>query len=861
MKALLDGHSRLDQSLRPSAYRLRLHVDPSAARYEGQVEIECLDMAEREAAREAFDLHAEGLQIASATWRAGAEAHLLTALQGPNGALRLSASAPLPRAQAFTLTLDFSGPLDEVPEGVYRVCEGDAWYVFTQFEPLSARRCFPCFDEPDFKAPFTLTLAVPPSCTAAANAPTSRKDAFTERDVHLFAETPPIATYLVAFAVGPFDVVEAPEVPGVDDVPLRVLTTRGRGHLAAYALERTPQLLRALARWFGQPYPYDKLDLVGVPNFAAGAMENVGLVTFRERLVLLDAEAAPANDRLWAQIVIAHELAHMWFGNLVTMRWWDDLWLNEAFATWMEMECVAEVDPSVDARMEAVAETLRVMDHDALVEARAIRQPIVDGGDVLNAFDGITYSKGAGVVRMIEAWLGADAFQAGVRAYLRDHAHANAVTADLVDALTRASGEPVGPVLASWLDQPGLPLVTARLVQDGAAVELTQRRYLPDDAASTAAWQIPICLRFGADDNAQGSVVRYLLDAPRKVYELPPGPRATWLHPNAGEVGYFHWAVEPDALRALVGPRLASLSVAERLGLVEHLGALSESGALPAEDHLHALARLATDAHRLVVAAVCASVRKLHRLVAAPATLAALSAWIERHLSAHYERLGLTPRVDDDAATRLLRPVVLQTIAETFPGHPVHGQARVQALSLLHNASAADPEHAQSVLPIAALSADSALIDALVVALRTAPTPAHRAAALSALGQVPTPAMVAHVLDLFLTDTLRAQDFFGVVRPMRRREDTLEAAWVWIEGHWTQASAKLGDEACAHLPSLVAASANPSLAARVEAFFENPARRKPGVERHVRQAREEVARRARWAARAEVELSLALRIP
>jgi len=861
MTLTLDGHRRLNPGIRPSAYRLRLHIDPNAARYTGHVEVDCVCASARDAATQALDLHAEGLQIESATWRAGAAARPLTALLGPNGALRLNASEPLPSAEVFTLTLDFSGPLDEVPEGVYRVCEGDAWYVFTQFEPLSARRCFPCFDEPDFKAPFTLTLVVPPSCVAAANAPTSRKDAFTERDVHLFAETPPIATYLVAFAVGPFDVVEAPEVPGVDDVPLRVLTTRGRGHLAAYALERTPQLLRALSRWFGQPYPYDKLDLVGVPNFAAGAMENVGLVTFRERLVLLDAEAAPANDRLWAQIVIAHELAHMWFGNLVTMRWWDDLWLNEAFATWMEMECVAEVDPSVDARMEAVAETLRVMDHDALVEARAIRQPIVDGGDVLNAFDGITYSKGAGVVRMVEAWLSADAFQAGVRAYLRDHAHANAVTADLVDALARASGEPVGAVLASWLDQPGLPLITARLVQDGAAVELTQRRYLPDDSASPAVWQVPVSLRYGADDTTQGYVVRYLLDTPRAVFDLPPGPRATWLHPNAGEVGYFHWAVEPEALRALVGPRLASLSVAERLGLVEHLGALSESGALSAEDHLHALAKLATDAHRLVVAAVCASVRKLHRLLATPATVSALSAWTERLFSPHFERLGIVPRADDDASARLLRPVVLQTLAETVPGHALHAAARSHALTLLSNFGAADPEHAQCVLPIAALGADPALVDAFVVALRTAPTPAHRAAALSALGHVPTPALVAHVLDLFLTDSLRAQDFFGVARPMRRHEQTLEAAWVWIEAHWTQAAAKLGDEACAHLPSLVAASTCPSLATRVETFFENPARRKPGVERHVRQAREEVARRARWATRANVDLALALRIP
>jgi alanyl aminopeptidase len=837
------GHHRLPAGLRPERYRLRLRLDPTSDNYAGRVEIDVLNTGSTPAREVA--LHAEALDFDAAALVVDGARREVTPVLGPNGALTVLCEPPLPPGAAATLHLSFRGEMTEVPEGLYRVQENDAWYAFTQFEPLSARRCFPCFDEPDFKAAFSVQLEVPRGLVALSNAPTMRIDAFTDFDVHHFAETAPIATYLVAFAVGTFDVVEANPQPGdLEVVPLRVVTTRGRGHLAQYALERTPRILDALSRWFGLPYPYEKLDLVGVPNFAAGAMENVGLVTFRERLVLLDADEAPANDRLWAQVVIAHELAHMWFGNLVTMRWWDDLWLNEAFATWMEMDCVAQVDPGLDADVEAVAETLRVMDHDALTEARSIRQPIVDGGDVLNAFDGITYSKGAGVVRMVEAWLGRDAFREGVRAYLREHAHGNAETADLLRALARVSGQPVDEVLRTWLDQPGLPVVTARLSPDGLSVDLEQRRYLPDDAPSEAWWHIPMGLRFGTADGAVHSTT-VLLTTRRARFPLPTAVPATWLHPNADEAGYYHWAVDAAALRGLIGPQRAALTTSERLGLVEHLGALFESGAVGVEDYLRALDALATDTHRLVLAALCSALRKLQRLFVGPAQQPDFARWVRRLLDPHLVRLGSRPRPEDDSAERLLRPLIVQTLAEADPEHAVHAELRDLAETLLRDSTGGDPELAQSALVVAALHGDAAYFEAVAAALRHAPTPAHRAAALAAMGHAPTPTLARSALDLFLTDTLRAQDFFGLVRSTRRLDTVQDAVWSWLDAHWDAVAAKLGDEACAHLPSLAAGTHRVELATRVERFFAVPSRRKPGLERHLRQVLEDIGRRAR----------------
>lgn len=840
----IDGHKRLPVDVRPLRYALTLDLDPTSDRFRGEVNI----TLRFEASVDRIRLHADQLRIEEATFERDGHVSAVPFHEGENGGLEyLIPTAEGPTAEGpgeASLRLVYSGPLTEVPEGVYRVREADAWYIFTQFEPISARRCFPCFDEPGFKAEYEIKVRTPKGLIALSNSPIARVEHLLEHDVHAFYATPPLASYLVAFAVGPFDVVDAGNTE--DGVPLRIITTIGRSHLARFAVEETPAILAELTRWFGMPYPYAKLDLVGVPNFAAGAMENVGLVTFRERLLLLDVDHAPAHDRLWAKVVIAHELAHMWFGNLVTMPWWDDLWLNEAFATWMETACVHAIDPSLDIAYEAVLDSLRVMDHDALKEARAIRQPIRDGGDVLNAFDGITYSKGAAVVRMTEAWLGSDVFRLGVQRYLTAFEHGNAVTQDLIDALETASGKDVDVTLRTFLDQPGVPIISVTPIDGGGHARVQQWRYLPNTrpAEPDGRWRIPLTIRYG-DSSGETGRVSHLLTSADEVISLPGGAAATWLHPNASEAAYCHWQLPKASLAMLAGPARIHLDLSEKIALVEHVWALLESGEIPAVDAFEATLSLAAEPHRMVLGAVAGVLRRMARLVVGPLETPALALRLNTAFAPHLSRLGHFPKTGESPADRLLRPVLIGLLADVGACPSVNAELSTWARVALRSIKDADVEVLQYALPIAAWDGDEALLDELVKALDDVPTPAHATAFLTALGSFPGPILGVRALDVFLTDRVRAQDVFTLLRPSQRRPATFQTMWTWLDRHFEVIAEKIGDEMTAHLPGL--ASGFSDVAGRLEAerLFADASRHKPGLDRNLRQALEDIDRRAR----------------
>lgn len=865
---MLNGNQRLPSGVRPIRYALTLWLDPGARGFEGEVRIDVVVDAPTEQIR----LHGRGFEVQQASARrlaAGAghetdtdEAIALTARFGPAGGMALDAARAVEPGR-WCLRVRWRAALGEVPEGLYRVGHRGATYLFTQFEPLAARRVFPCFDEPGFKVPFAVTLVTPPGLVALANTPVAERgpeeageapgDGDAGRVRHVFAPTPPLPTYLVAFAVGPFEVSAADDVargaePGA---PIRVVTTAGSGHLARFALDITPGIVASLARRCGRPLPYRKLDLVGVPDFSAGAMENVGLVTFRERLLLLDRETASASDRMWATIVIAHELAHMWFGNLVTMGWWDDLWLNEAFATDLETRVTDDVAPDFDAGLEAIRETGAVMEHDALAEARAVRQPIVDGGDVLNAFDGITYGKGAALLRMTRGWLGDAAFDAGVDAYLTAHAHGTAGTDDLLVALGRASGEPVPGVLSTFLDQAGVPLVRAELVDDGRTVELRQRRYGVHGSAPSVPWRIPLVLRYGAGDAVYEQPV--LLQRPVQRITLDVAP--DWLHPNGHEQAYVRWQLAPAALAALIGERLEQLTLAERVALPSHLWAQLEIGALPVETMLDCFAALARDPHRLVYGGVVRALRHLGRRVVPAEGADAFARWVRALLRPRLDQIGATPRADETDHDRLARPELVEALAE-------HGRdagliaAMTKALgALLDGLAGSDAGRLQVAAPVAALGGDAALLDRLIAAIPQAPTPGHRVALIKAVGGFTDAALVDRGLSVFLGDVVRAQDVFTLLRPATRRPDTRRRLIDWLDAHYPAVARKVGAEMAAHLPELFTGCSSLDERTRVVALFTPDERRPPGLDRLLRQTLEAIDRNVRLAGRIGRSLS------
>lgn len=847
-----DGNARLDDRVRPTRYVLDLSIDPRGSTFSGKTTIE---VEVREPTR-LVRLHAEAMTGLRAAVAQGGRAIGVATRTGPNGGLALDLTEPLAAGNAV-LTFEYEAPLPEVPVGLYRVKAGEGAYAYTQFEPLEARKAFVCFDQPSFKAPFETTLRVPASMIALSNAPEASRTAEPDGTVTFqFRETPPLPTYLVAFAVGDFDVMEAR--PGaMGDVPFRVITTKGQGALTAWTLARTPKILAALTDWFGRPYPYAKLDLVAVPNFGAGAMENPGLVTFRERFLLLDGAAATVEERLDSEGIIAHELAHMWFGDLVTMGWWDDLWLNEAFATWMSTRAVARVSPDAGARVAAVRSTGFVMGLDSLANTRAIRQPIRDGGDVYNAFDGITYVKGRAVLGMLESWLGERAFQQGVRKYLDAHAHGTATTAELLAALSAASAKPVEETVRAFLDQPGVPLLDvkvtcgqgARVV--AATVRLRQSRYqmLGTELSPGEPWKVPVCMRYGL----RGRVLRecFLLDGAETTVTLGAPGCPAWLYPNAQEEGYYRWSLPPDLLAALTGPLRGKLLLEERVALAGHVMALLRAGRLELPVALARIEDLAADPHPQVLEGVIDALGEVDRVAVTDATRAAWQALVQRLLGPHLARLGKAARVSDSPRDRLVRPRLLRALADMGGDRALRAEARAQVEAFLAGKPGVTAEDLEQSAAMASWDGDEALWRALRDALERPLSPAVRVMIIGALGRFEDPALLTRSLDLLLDGTLLAQDFRTMTGGIGRTEATARLAFGWLEGHYDAVVDKLGDKSAPRLPGMGQGLCDAEGRARVAGFFAAAGRAPAGTARNLGLVLERIdgciRRRAAWA--------------
>ena len=826
----VDGNERLDRSVVPQRYELDLEIDPARDRFSGRVTIEVRIEKRTDVVR----LHGQDLEIGEVAVESAQGRHEVRLALGANGGLALQVSPPLERGAA-RLHFEYEAPLPETPFGVYRVPVGADWYVFTQFQPLDGRRAFPCFDQPEFKTPYTVTLRTPPDSIAVANAPETRRSEEGGLAVHHFAQTRPLPSYLVAFAVGPFDVVELPA--SASPTPMRVLAPRGRGSLSDFALDWSPRILAWLSDYFDRPYPFAKLDLIAVPNFRAGAMENAGLVTFRERLLLV-AENAPTRQRITSLLVIAHEFAHMWFGDLVTLAWWDDLWLNESFASWMASKTIDDLVPEFELRLRAVAHRQYVMDLDSKQGARPIRRPIRHGGDVYNAFDGITYGKGEAVLQMVENWIGADAFRDSVRRYLSTHAYRSATTEDLLEAISATSGREVGGVIGSFLDQPGTPLLDVTLLcEEGAEprVELLQSRYFPGRIALAPGgpWQIPICLVWGAEPNPSIRVRDCFVEGERMSTHQLVGDRCpTWLHPNADEIGYYRWQLSEDRLLALLRDSAKLLSPAEQVAIPGLLSAQLEAGHLSLAGYLEGLRSLSASGNWRVVEGVAYGLARLRRTAAAASLAEPYAAFTRSLLGWQLDQVGLKPRPDEPIADRLLRGPLLDVLADA---------GRDPAVRLLSVSAAetfvADPDSlpgdvAAVAVRVAARTGDAGLWRALVSLVSLDLDPWQRVVVVGALGSFEDPKLVASSLDLVLDGTLRSQDYVSLVRAVR--PSARGAAWSWLVRRYDELVEVLGEKSAPGLPSMGSGFCKREDAQRVNDFFSETAHAPEGTEHNLR---------------------------
>src|SRR5215470_13707221 len=685
---------RLPRTFRPAAQRVWLTVVPSAEGFSGRTEID----GTLDSPAEVIWLNADALEVGSATARVGAEDVPGEPVVRDDERVALRFPHPLPPGPV-TLRLEFRGTqFTQEDSGIFRQQSGGDWYAFTQFEETDARRAFPCVDEPASKIPWEVSLRVPAGLTAVSNTPVAAETASGEgmKEVR-FRQTRPLPSYLVAFGVGPFEIKEA-RPAGKKRVPVRIVAPRGRAHESAWAARVSPEILEGLEDYFGIAYPYEKLDVLAIPfTVQFGAMENVGLATFRETLVLTPPEQDRVEWRREYALVAAHEFAHQWFGDLVTAAWWDDNWLNEAFATWMETKVIERWAPAWGMAAQRVEHRDEAAEADALVSSRVIRQPVHSYNDVKNAFDSITYQKGAAVLRMFEQWVGAETFRRGIQAYLRTHADGNATARDFLASISAAAGRDVAPAFDSFLDQPGIPRVQAsvRCGGQGAVLELSQDRWLPAGSTGdrTGVWQIPVCTRWSTRGKDQSRCV--LLDGPRAEMKLEERSCPDWVLPNAEYAGYYRLELDP-AWRARL-TRGAKLDDAEKVGLLGDTDALVNGGTIPRGEGLQLAARYAgaREHHVLEAAIKLATVREDFlggRLGPAYA------AWVRKVFGPHARALGFRPKPAEDEEVQLVRPELTEFVALRGEDPTLIAEARSLAEAWLSRPRAVDPDLVTAVL-------------------------------------------------------------------------------------------------------------------------------------------------------------------
>jgi alanyl aminopeptidase len=836
--------ARLPAGVVPVQQRLALTLDPSAERFSGRVEI-VVDVA---TPRRTVWLNAKDMRITKAEIVAGKRQVARAAIaDGPDGFLRLDVDTPIPAGRA-TIAIDFDAAFRNDLQGLYRVNVDGDWYVFSQFEALSAREAFPCFDEPAFKIPFAISVTHPAGIVVVGNTRTASQDVRNNgaaKTVTLtFQETRPLPTYLLAFVAGPLDVVQGP-VLGANQarraLSIRGLSPKGKGHLLKASLLRTADVVRDQEQAFGIAYPYDKLDIVATPDFGAGAMENAGLITFRDSLLYVDGNSAVAQQKSNLGI-IAHEVAHQWFGNLVTMGFWDDLWLNEAFATWRAARTVHRLRPDFDGAFDLRETASWAMNSDSLSTARQIRQPIENRGDVENAFDGITYSKGAAVIAMFEEWLeltvGPDTFMKGTRAYLAAHAHGTGTTADFLAAISTAAGQDIAPAFSTFLDQPGVPFLNANcVVTDGSAkLDINTSRYLPIGSLgdTTLRYRLPVCA--STFERSTRSVRCGVIDGDGSL-DLGVAACPAFVHPNADGAGYYRFTMPAAAMRSL-GAQLPKMTPGERLSFGNALNAAFSRATVPFGELLAAALPLADD-EEVSVAFVPARMMSFARLRVLANDKSRLAA-VDRKIAALYQptlnRLGLVDRKNDTPRDRERRAAVAEAVAETSPAlRTTLAPLAQRYLDAPHDALAKDlvPVALRALVEVDVKT--PAAFDALLARAKAEPDPRLRGDILRALASTREPDLVDRAIGLIFDENLRINEkAIGLYvqgsdpRTSRHTFDVMKARYDDIAG-------ELPEDWRARFPAAARGLCSEADAVEVEAFFGPKVPSVPGLDRNLAQ--------------------------
>ncbi len=778
---------RLPDGAAPLAYILNFTLDPSKPTFSGDARIN-LELTQP---TDHLWLNGTELQITSATLKTDSESLAATPIAAKSEQFIGFTFPKQVGPGKVWLEIAYTGKVsDKNFSGLFHQQDGPEghkdWYLYSQFEAIGARKAYPSFDEPKWKVPFTVSLTVPKDLSAFSN--TSQKSVMAAADgmkTVVFQTTKPIPSYLLALAVGPFEVVDVGPV-GRGKTPVRIISTKGNTGKVAFAKKAIVESLTRLEDYFDLAYPYPKLDHIMLPHFL-GAMENPGLITYDEGILLAEPGKESRGFMRSSADTIAHETAHQWFGDLVTLAWWNDTWLNESFATWMAAKIINEWHPEWEGLTSAVAMRSRVMGRDSLITSSKIRHPIENESDIAGAFDsGITYGKGSAVLWMFEQAIGPNKFQQGVREYIRAHSWQTATADDFLASIAKVSDPVIPAAFRTFLDQPGVPVVSAALTcQKGAApsLALSQKRYLPTGSKGSTdqTWSIPVCVEYPAGKKVARTCT--MLSKKQDALALDQAKRCpTWVLANADAAGYYRVAYQGDLLKNLLTKGKKKLSIAERVNVIDDLDALVASNEVDLGEAMAVLPSLAREKNRYIVESGIGIIGALNDWLVPEKLRANRARFIRKTFGAAARRLGWSAKKGESDDTKTLRSRVLPLVADKGEDKKLRKQALALTKKWLKTGKGIDDDDLGEVMGTAAIDGDMALRDA-ILAKGLAETDRHRRGSLlGAVGAFRDPEIVKANLKLFLENKdLGMREAFALLGGSMASPDNREMVYQFIK--------------------------------------------------------------------------------
>lgn len=809
---------RLPRHIVPTRYDLRLEPDLATAAFLGR---ETITLTVTQATT-VIVLNAVELTVGNAILEDAQGGRQQASIESDESLQRCRLTIPQPMAPGeWRLHLTFQGTLNDTLRGFYRSTYKDQTgtsrtMAATQFEATDARRAFPCWDEPDFKAVFAATLVIDKALTAVSNSAVASETIEGDKKVVRFADTIRMSTYLVAFVVGR---IEATTPTFVGKTALRLWTVPGKSHLTRFGQDIAAASLQFFETYYGIPYPGDKLDLLAIPDFASGAMENLGAITFRETALLVDQRTGTHGELERVADVVAHENAHMWFGDLVTMSWWNGLWLNEAFATFMEMLAVDAWKPEWKRWETFSVSRAAAFSVDGLHSTRPIEFPVRAPKDADAMFDVLTYEKGASVLRMLEQHLGPTVFRDGVRDYLHTHAYGNADTNDLWVSLGKAAKQPVPDLMDGWIFQPGYPLVTAEL-NERSELTLTQQRFTylpaPDTSHSPAltTWHIPIQLRTVAGTSQETR--RLLLTGAETRLAVAPETRYAVI--NEGGHGFYRVHHGPALLKRLLDAGLDKLAAIERFNLINDAWATTVAGLMPLTEYLELTGRFTQERDKNVWAVLIDSFAFLNRITE-PSDRPALEAFVRTRIGQAAAEVGWVPQPDESDLIRQLRSELIGALGRL--GNDPATQARAAELYATSRTEpmAVDPNLLPALVSILAFTGDDARYDDFTERFRTATTPQEERRYLFSLATFRQTPLLERTLAKTLNGEIRVQDAPFIVAAVMGNVYGREQGWTFLKTNWDQMDRRFPKQGLRRMCGGVTGLCKPDLERDVRQFF------------------------------------------